>query len=226
MVPGAGGLMVHSIVFDRSLPARLTVGISSAGVFQSDDDGRSWKPKNNGLRADFLPAWAGAPGVRFPEVGQCVHHMEMHPQHSHVIYQQNHCGVYRSDDGGDTWSDISQGLPTRFGFALAVLPHDGDTIFVIPEEGSESRMTPEGRLGIYRSQNRGASWQLLTNGLPQSDAYVNVMRMAMSTDAHEPPGVYVGTQGGQILASRDGGDSWNVILNWLPPVYSIETVIV
>jgi photosystem II stability/assembly factor-like uncharacterized protein len=224
--PGAGGLMVHSIVFDRSLPARLTVGISSAGVFRSDDDGRSWAPKNNGLRADFLPAWAGAPAVKFPDVGQCVHHMEMHPQQSHVIYQQNHCGVYRSDDGGDAWNDISRGLPTWFGFALAVLPHDGDTIFVIPEEGSEARMTADARLGVYRSQNRGASWQLLTNGLPQSNAYVNVMRMAMSTDAHEAPGVYVGTQGGQILASRDGGDSWNVILNWLPPVYSIETVIV
>jgi hypothetical protein len=152
--------------------------------------------------------------------------MELHPTRPDVIYQQNHCGVYRSDDAGDSWTDISDGLPSRFGLPFAVLPAAGDTIFVIPEEGSQARVTPEARFGIYRSRNQGRSWELLTNGLPQQDAYANVMRMAMTADTHAASGVYVGTQGGQVLASVDGGDSWRVIFNWLPPIYSIETAVI
>jgi len=216
--PGAGGLMVHSMAFDRSRPSRLTVGLSAAGVFRSDDDGRTWEPKNTGVRADFLPD-------KFPEVGQCVHHMEPHSQRGDVLYQQNHCGVYRTDDSGDTWVDISEGLPSRFGFPLAVLPHDGDTIFVIPEESYQARMTPEGSLRIYRSRDRGSSWQPLTRGLPQAHAYVNVMRMALAVDALDPAGVYVGTQGGHVLASRDAGDTWEPIFSYLPPVYSVEAAV-
>jgi photosystem II stability/assembly factor-like uncharacterized protein len=216
--PGGGGLMVHSMVFDPARPSRLTVGVSAAGVFRSDDNGQSWTPQNTGLLAEFLPE-------KYPEVGQCVHHMEMHPRAPEIIYQQNHCGVYRSDNGGDSWIDISEGLPSRFGFPFAVLPRDGDTIFVVPEEGAEARMTPQARFGIYRSRDRGRSWELLTRGLPQSDAFPQVLRMAMTADAHDAAGVYVGTQGGQVLASRDGGDSWETIFNWLPAVYSLETAI-
>jgi len=218
-VPGAGGLMVHSIAFDPTRRQRLTVGISAAGAFRTDDEGATWTPKNTGVRADFLPD-------KFPEVGQCVHHLEAHPSNPNVLYQQNHCGVYRSDDAGDTWVDISNGLPSRFGFPLAVLPHDGDTIFVVPEESDMARMTPDAAFRIYRSRDRGNSWQPLTKGLPQSHAYSNVMRMAMAADALDPAGVYVGTQGGQLLASRDAGDTWDVIFNWLPPIYSVETAIV
>ena len=216
--PGAGGLMVHSIAFDPSRSSRVTVGVSAAGVFRSDDDGATWAPRNSGVRADFLTD-------KFPEVGQCVHHMEGHPREGAVLYQQNHCGVYRSDDGGDAWVDISGGLPSRFGFPLAVLPHDGSTIFVIPEESDQARMTPDGSFRIFRSRDRGASWQPLTDGLPQANAYTNVMRMGMTVDSLDPAGVYVGTQGGQILASRDGGDQWEVIFNWLPPIYSLETAV-
>ena len=216
--PGAGGLMVHSMAFDSSRPSRLIVGLSAAGVFRSDDDGRSWAPKNTGVRADFLPE-------KLPEVGQCVHHMEMHPQNPDVLYQQNHCGVYRSDDGGDRWTDISEGLPSRFGFPVAALPRDGDTVFVIPEESDQARMTPNGTLGIYRSRNRGGSWERLVQGLPQAGAYANVMRMAMTVDSLDPAGVYIGTQGGQILASRDAGDRWEVIFPWLPPIYALETAV-
>lgn len=217
--PGAGGLMVHSMAFDASKPSRLTVGLSAAGVFRSEDEGRTWSARNSGVRADFLPD-------TFPEVGQCVHHMEIHSQQPNVLYQQNHCGVYRSEDAGDSWTDISEGLPSRFGFPFAVLPHDGDTVFVVPEESDAARVTVDGRLGIYRSRNRGRSWDLLTRGLPQSGAFLNVMRMAMTTDVHDAAGVYVGTQGGQLLASADGGDSWNVLFNWLPPIYSLETAVV
>ena len=217
--PGAGGLMVHSIAFDPAKRSRLTVGVSAAGAFQTDDDGASWTPKNAGVRTDFLPD-------KYPEVGQCVHHLEGHPTNGNVLYQQNHCGVYRSDDAGDSWVDISPGLPSRFGFPLAVLPHDGDTIFVVPEESDQFRMTPEGSFRVYRSRDRGNSWQALTTGLPQTHAYTNVMRMALATDALDPAGVYLGTQGGQLLASRDEGDHWEVIFNWLPPIYSVEAAIV
>jgi hypothetical protein len=210
--------MVHSMAFDSTRPARLTVGLSAAGVFRSEDDGARWSPKNSGVRADFLPD-------KFPGVGQCVHHMEAHPQMPDVLYQQNHCGVYRSDDAGDTWSDISEGLPSRFGFPLAVLPHDGNTIFVIPEESDQVRVTPDASFRIYRSRDRGATWHPLTTGLPQQHAYMNVMRMGMATDTLEPAGIYVGTQGGHLLASRDGGDRWEVIFNWLPPIYSVETAV-
>lgn len=217
--PGAGGLMVHGILADPKKQDRLFVAISAAGVFRSDDGGQSWAPKNTNVRADFLPN-------KLPEVGQCVHHLEMHPSRPEVLYQQNHCGVYRSDNAGDDWIDISEGLPSRFGFPLAVHPHDGDTIFVVPEESDESRMTPAGALRVYRSRDRGKSWEPLTNGLPQSHAHAVVLRGAMTTDRQDPVGVYVGTQGGQVLASRDEGNQWDVLFNWLPPVYSLETAVV
>lgn len=213
--PGAGGLMVHSISFDPGDPERMFVGISAAGVFRTDDGGASWSPKNKGVRADFLPD-------RFPHVGQCVHHLEMHSSDPRTLYQQNHCGVYRSDNAGDDWIDISDGLPSRFGFPIAVHPHDGDTVYVIPEESDQYRVTPDGAFRIYRSRDRGDNWEALTNGLPQTNAYQNVLRQAMSTDSLDSAGIYVGTQGGQLLLSRDSGDHWELIFNWLPPISSVE----
>jgi photosystem II stability/assembly factor-like uncharacterized protein len=214
--PGAGGMMVHSLCFDPGNPSRMFVGISAAGVFRTDDGGKSWSPKNKGVRADFLPN-------KRPEVGQCTHHLEIHPANPSILYQQNHCGVYRSENGGDEWIDISEGLPSRFGFPLAVHPHDGDTIYVCPEESDQYRMSPGGAFRIYRSRNRGQSWEALTDGLPQSHAYQLVLRAAMATDSLDPAGIYVGTQGGQLLGSRDEGDHWEVLFNWLPPVYSVKT---
>jgi photosystem II stability/assembly factor-like uncharacterized protein len=217
--PGAGGLMVHSICPDPLNAQRIFVGISAAGMFRTDDGGASWMAKNDGVRADFLPD-------KFPAVGQCVHHMEQHPSQPDVLYQQNHCGVYRTENAGDSWIDISEGLPSRFGFPIVVSPRDGDTIYVVPEEGAEARMTPGGRFGVFRSRNRGASWELLTNGLPQTDSFPHVYRAAACADALDPSGIYVGTQGGQLLASRNGGDSWETIFNWLPPVYSVQAALI
>ena len=217
--PGAGGMMVHSISLDPENQDRMFVGISAAGVFRTDDGGKTWAAKNQGVRADFLPN-------KLPEVGQCVHHMEMHPTNASVLYQQNHCGVYRTEDAGDHWTDISEGLPSRFGFGLAVHPHDGDTIYVCPEESDQNRITPDGALRIFKSRDRGDSWEALTNGLPQNDAYQLVLRAAMATDSLEPAGVYVGTQGGQVFGSRDEGDHWEALFPWLPPVYSVQTAVV
>jgi len=218
-MPGAGGLMVHSICFDPSNPQRIYAGISAAGVFRTDDGGKSWSAKNKGVRADFLPE-------KFPDVGQCTHHLEIHPANRQILYQQNHCGVYRSENGGEDWTDMSEGLPSRFGFPMAVHPHDGDTIYVLPEEADECRMTPNGAFRIFRSKNRGNSWEALTEGLPQRHAYQNVLRSAMCTDTLGSTGIYVGTQGGQILASFDAGDHWTLLFNWFPPIYSIEAALV
>jgi photosystem II stability/assembly factor-like uncharacterized protein len=207
--------MVHSICHDPNNPSRTYVGISAAGVFRTDDGGASWVPKNDGVRADFLPD-------RFPPVGQCVHHLVIHPTAQDVLYQQNHCGVYRTENGGEAWEDISDGLPSRFGFPMAVHPHDGDTVYVVPEEADTMRTSPDGRFTVYRSRTRGRSWEPLTQGLPQVHAYAHVLRMAMTTDRLDPVGVYVGTQGGQLLVSRDEGDRWQLAFGWLPPIYSLE----
>jgi photosystem II stability/assembly factor-like uncharacterized protein len=218
-MPGAGGLMVHSICFDPTNRQRMFVGISAAGVFRTDDGGKSWSPKNTGVRADFLPH-------QFPPVGQCVHHLEMHSSKPEILYHQNHCGVYRSENAGEAWIDISAGLPSRFGFPLAVHPHDGDIIYVIPEESDDCRLTPHGAFRVYRSKNRGNAWEALTQGLPQVHAYQNVLRAAMTLDPLDPPGVYVGTQGGHLLVSRDAGDHWELLFNWFPPIYALEAVVI
>jgi photosystem II stability/assembly factor-like uncharacterized protein len=217
--PGGGGLMVHSLCPHPTDPARLFVGISAAGAFRTDDGGETWAPKNRGVRADFTPD-------KFPEVGVCVHHMEMHPANPDILYQQNHCGVYRTDNAGDDWTDISDGLPSRFGFPFAVLPHNGDTVFVCPVESDEYRLMPDGAFRIYRSRNRGDAWEPLTDGLPQTNAHQIVLRHGMTTDTLDPAGVYVGTAGGQLLASRDEGDHWELLFNWLPPITSVQTAVV
>jgi photosystem II stability/assembly factor-like uncharacterized protein len=217
--PGAGGLMVHCVCFDSAVPHRLFVGISAAGTFRSDDGGLTWNPKNKGVRTDFLPE-------KLADVGQCVHHLVMHPSKPEVLYQQNHCGVYRTENSGEDWVDISEGLPSRFGFPIAVHPHDGDTVYVVPEESDEFRTTPGGAFRVYRSRNRGDTWEALTQGLPQVNAHMNIMRAALATDTLDRPGVYVGTQGGQLVASRDEGDHWELLFNWLPPVYSVRAAVI
>ena len=191
--PGAAGLMVHSICCDPGDANRMYVGISVAGVFRTDDGGQTWHPKNTNVRADFQPD-------TFPEVGVCVHHMEMHPSNPQVLYQQNHCGIYRTENGGEAWIDISAGLPSRFGFPVAVHPHDGDTIWVCPAESDQYWLLPDAAFRVYRSRNRGASWEALTSGLPQT--------------------------GGHLLASRNEGDVWEVLFNWLPPIASVQTVVI
>jgi hypothetical protein len=148
--------------------------------------------------------------------------MALHPNKPQVLYQQNHCGVYRSDDEGKQWIDISKGLPSRFGFPLLIHPHDPDTVYVVPEEGAEFRCPVEGRFGVFRSRDRGENWEKLERGLPNRDAYLNIYRQAMSSDSCDPCGIYLGTSTGQILYSRDDGDSWEVLANWLPPIYSLS----
>jgi photosystem II stability/assembly factor-like uncharacterized protein len=214
--PGAGGMCCHSIQLDPSDPQRMYIAISAAGTFRTDDGGESWTPANQGVAADFYPE-----PDNFPEVGQCVHKLLLHPERPDRLWQQNHCGVYRSDDRGETWERLEgNGLPSGFGFPLALDPHDPDVAYVIPEEGAENRVTPDGRLGVYRTSDGGASWELLTDGLPEP-AWAAVMREGLSFDAEG--GVYFGTQSGSIFASTDGGGGrWREIARQLPPILSVE----
>jgi hypothetical protein len=216
---GGGGMMVHAIQVDPSRPQRIYAGISAAGCFRSDDDGQTWAPMNKGVLADFQPD-------KFPEVGQCLHSMVMSPQDPNLLFQQNHCGAYASADGGASWQDINQGLPSRFGFPIACDHHEKQTIYVIPETGAEARYVPGGKMIVYRSKNGGKKWQKLTKGLPQEHAYLQVLRHGMTTDAAEKTGVYFGTTSGDIYYSRNGGDAWEVLQSNLPAVLSVHAAMV
>jgi photosystem II stability/assembly factor-like uncharacterized protein len=193
----------------------LYIGISAAGVFRTDDGAETWSPANTGTAADFLPD-------PYPEVGQCVHKLLVHSADSNRLWQQNHCGVYRSDDGGASWERLDgNGLPSSFGFPVALHPQDPDTAFVVPMEGAEYRVTSGGRLGVYTTRDGGASWSLLAQGLPER-AWTGVLREGLGSDALDPFGLYLGTQGGSLFASLDEGGGWSEIARHLPPILSVE----
>jgi photosystem II stability/assembly factor-like uncharacterized protein len=213
--PGAGGMCLHTIVIDPSNKDRLFVAISSAGTFRSDDAGKSWRPINRGLRSNYIPD-------QDAEVGHCVHRIAMHPSRPNVLFMQKHWDVMRSDDGGESWREISGNLPTDFGFVIDVNANEPDTVYVVPITSDSLHYVPDGKLRVYRSRTGGDDWEALTKGLPQRDCYVNVLRDAMAVDGLDPCGVYFGTSGGQVYASPDGGDSWTAIVRDLPAVLSVE----
>jgi hypothetical protein len=214
--PGAGGLCLHTIIPDPVIPERMYVAISTGGCYRTDDGGKTWNPFNKNVRADFLPD-------NLPEFGQCVHKIAVHPHRPDVLFQQNHCGVYRSDNNAEDWVDIGDGkLPSRFGFPIAVHPHEPETIYTVLEESDEYRLSVDGSFAVWRSQDSGGTWQRLTNGLPDR-AHLVVLREAMATDQFEDAGIYIGTSTGQVFASRDAGESWEKIVDYLPRILSVET---
>ncbi len=213
--PGAGGMCLHTILLDPSNPRRIYTAISAAGAFRSDDAGDTWKPINRGLKSQYIPDPEA-------EVGHCVHRIAVHPSRPHVLYMQKHWDVMRSDDAGESWREISGNLPTDFGFPIDVHAHEPETIYVVPIKSDSEHYPPDGKLRVYRSRAGGEEWEALTDGLPQSDCYVNVLRDAMAVDQLDPCGIYFGTTGGQVYASADSGDHWQPIVRDLPAVLSVE----
>lgn len=217
--PSFGGLALHTIIPDPENKDRIYVAISSGGVYVTEDRGQSWQARNRGVRVVFAPE-------RYPEFGQCVHKIVMHPAQPERLYLQNHWGLYRTDNRGESWQDIANGVPSDFGFAMQVHPRNPDCVYIIPVESDEFRCSPEGRLRVYRTRNAGASWEALSRGLPQKGAYETVLRDGLTADSADPVGLYFGTRSGQVFASADEGKTWKKILEGLPPVVCVKTAVI
>jgi len=213
--PGAGGMCLHTILLDPKNPERMSIAISAAGAFRTDDGGKTWKPINRGLHSQYIPDPTA-------EVGHCVHRIAMHPSRPDVLFMQKHWDVMRTDDAGESWREVSGNLPSDFGFPIDIHAHEPDTIYVVPIKSDSEHFPPDGKLRVYRSRSGGNEWEALTKGLPQRDCYVNVLRDAMSIDSLDSCGVYFGTTGGQVYASANAGDTWNPIVRDLPAVLSVE----
>ncbi len=213
--PGGGGLCLHTILPDPEKPKKMRVAVSAAGMYVTDDGGATWRPSNKGVRAEFLPD-------KYPEFGQCVHKVVQSKQRPERMFLQNHWGLYRSDDRGETWTDVAHGVPSDFGFAMVMHPEDPDRVWIVPLESDQFRCTPEGKLRVYRTRNAGKRWEPLAKGLPQKGAYETVLRDAMAIDALDPAGVYFGTRSGKLFGSSNEGKSWSTVLDGLPPIVSVK----
>jgi photosystem II stability/assembly factor-like uncharacterized protein len=214
--PGGGGLCLHTVLLDPVDSRRIRVAVSTGGMYVTEDGGATWRPSNKGVRADFLPE-------KYPEFGQCVHKVAQAQHQPERMFLQNHWGLYRSDDRGESWTDIANGVPSDFGFAMAIHPEDADTAWIVPLESDGFRCTPEGKLRVYRTRNAGKSWEPMAKGLPQKGAYETVLRDAMSVDSLDPAGVYFGTRSGKLFGSADSGKSWSALLDGLPPILAVKT---
>jgi hypothetical protein len=213
-----GHLGISGLLDDPDDADRFWAIVQGIGLYETSDGGSSWTPRNRGLRADWPR--------EHEEVGFCVHKLVRSPVDGDRMFQQNHVGMHRSDDGGASWTEITEGLPTEFGFAAAVHPHDPDTFFVIPLDGGHGRTMPDGEAAVWRTNDAGSSWSRLTEGLPQHGAHVGVLRQGMTSDTHDEPGFYFGTSTGQVFGSTDGGESWDELAGYLPAISSVSAVVV
>ena len=216
--PGAGGLCCHTVLVDPEDKDRLWVGISAVGAFRSDDGGATWELKNEGLPI-------AVPGQEHADVGSCVHRMVLSPTEPGVLFQQNHQGVFKSTDAGDSWQGAQEGLPSEFGFPMVADPNDGNTLYTLPLESSEYRFFIDGQAAVYRSRDAGDSWQALRNGLPAGHSYVGVLRHGLAADGLAECGIYFGTSGGEVYYSRNAGDSWRAMPVHLPRVLCVSAAV-
>ncbi|MEI2820158.1 MAG: exo-alpha-sialidase [Marmoricola sp.] len=213
---GLGGQAFHTILPHPTDHDSVVAALSSGGCYLTTDGGASWHPRNNGIRAEFMP-----PDMQFPEFGQCVHKIARHPARPERMFAQNHGGVYRTDDQGAHWEPIDAGLPATFGFPVVVHPHQPDTVFVFPVSAEGGRHPVDGKAAVWRSHDAGSTWEPLTKGLPGS-FFVGVMRDAMCADDHDEAGLYFGARNGSVWASPDGGESWSCAISNLPDVMVVR----
>ncbi len=213
--PGGGGLCLHTIVPHPTDADRMLVAVSAAGAYRTEDGGKSWQASNTGIHAWHEPD-------PHPEFGQCVHKIARNPARPEEMFLQNHGGVYRSRDGGETWAEIHEGLPATFGFPMVAHPHTPGTAYAFPLVADAYRMPPEDRLRVYRTTDAGDSWHALDAGLPEEPVYASVLRDAMCADDEDPAGVYVGTRGGDVFGSADEGETWASVARYLPDVLSLR----
>ena len=209
-----GHLGISNLVPDRADPSHFWAVVQGIGAYETADGGSTWAPRNKGLRRDWPADWE--------EVGYCVHKLVRSPSDPQRMYQQNHVGMHRSDDAGHSWTEISEGLPSEFGFAAAVHPHDRDTFYVVPLDPGHGRVMPDGKATVWRTQDGGSSWKPMRKGLPQQDAHLGVLRQGMAIDSYDSPGLYFGTSTGQVFASADAGDTWTQLADFLPSISSVE----
>jgi hypothetical protein len=216
--PGGGGMCLHTVLPDSANPRRMHIAVSTGGVYRTDDAGETWQSKNNGISAEFRPD-------KYPEFGQCIHKIDRHPSRPERLYLQNHGGLFRSDNAGDSWQEIANGVPSDFGFPMVAHPHDPDSAYIFPLD-REMRVGPEAKVRVYRTRNAGGSWEALGAGMPQQDAYETVLRDGMTADALDPAGIYFGTRSGKLYASRDEGTSLRQILDRVPAITCVKAAIV
>ncbi|WP_328326561.1 exo-alpha-sialidase [Kribbella sp. NBC_00382] len=215
---GFGGQAIHTVLPHPTDPQGMSVAMSTGGVYQTADGGESWEPANHGIKAYFMPD-------PDPEFGQCVHKLAGHPDVPERLFAQNHHGVYRSDDGGVIWKSIADGLPSDFGFPIVVHPHEPATVYVFPLIADGNRIPTDAKCRVYRSRDAGATWEALTNGLPDVPSYAPVLRDALCVDQADPAGVYVGTRDGCVYASADAGDNWTEVARHLPDVLTVRAAV-
>jgi hypothetical protein len=217
---GYGGQAVHTVLPHPVDHGQVLVAMSAGGVYRTSDAGKSWQPSNTGIRAYFLP------DNEYPEYGQCVHKVARHPDEPDRYFAQNHHGVYRSDDGGLTWTSIADGLPSDFGFPMVAHPHRPGVIYNFPLAADGRRFPPEERARVYRSDDAGATWTPLSTGLPTEGFYASVLRDAMCCDDAETAGVYFGARSGEVYASADEGETWQQVAAHLPDVLCVRAAVV